>query len=435
MQVEAPRGLMRRHERATYLIVGAGFASMFGDWLHGRWARSRGPALDDRRARRGRGHRQRRRGASASCASGARCGRTAPSMPQPANQNRSLKTADPRPEEPGAARARGRAPRAGRAGLRADGRRRRRSRRGHARSPTSTATRSSTSSAASRSARSATRTRPGSTRSRSRPRSAAVGSLTSEARVELFERFAQPRARERRAPAAAVLGRRRGRRERAAAREVAHRQVRVRELLGRLPRQDDGRAVADGLDVQGQARPDGAGQPPGAVRRLLSLPARARATRACGIACAEVARKYVKVATAGAVAGVIVEPMQGTAGNIVPPKEFLPAMKSIARGGRRAVHRRRDDHRASAAPARGGASTTPACVPDIVTIGKAVGGGFPLSALATTDEIARGEAVVERVGELVELRRQPARGRGGRGVAARSSRTRTSSRTRGGSAR
>ena len=39
----------------------------------------------------------------------------------------------------------------------------------------------------------------------------------------------------------------------------------------------------------------------------------------CGIACAEVARKHVKVATAGAVAAVIVEPMQGTAGNIVPP--------------------------------------------------------------------------------------------------------------------
>src|SRR5580765_4164402 len=51
----------------------------------------------------------------------------------------------------------------------------------------------------------------------------------------------------------------------------------------------------------------------------------------CGIACAEVARNYVKVATAGAVAGVIVEPMQGTAGNIIPPKEFLPAMASIAK--------------------------------------------------------------------------------------------------------
>lgn len=37
MQVKAPRGLMRRHERSTYLLVGAGFASMFGDWLHDRW--------------------------------------------------------------------------------------------------------------------------------------------------------------------------------------------------------------------------------------------------------------------------------------------------------------------------------------------------------------------------------------------------------------
>ena len=31
--------------------------------------------------------------------------------------------------------------------------------------------------------------------------------------------------------------------------------------------------------------------------------------------------------------------------------------------------------------------------PDIVTIGKAFGGGFPLSGLLTTDEIAAGQAV------------------------------------------
>jgi len=34
MQVEAPRGLMRRHERAVYLIVGIGLTSLFGDYLH-----------------------------------------------------------------------------------------------------------------------------------------------------------------------------------------------------------------------------------------------------------------------------------------------------------------------------------------------------------------------------------------------------------------
>jgi 4-aminobutyrate aminotransferase-like enzyme len=108
----------------------------------------------------------------------------------------------------------------------------------------------------------------------------------------------------------------------------------------------------------------------------------------CGIACAEVARNYVKVATAGAVAGVIVEPMQGTAGNIVPPKEFLPAMASIAKDvGALFIA----DEMITGLGRTGtwwGTDHT-GVVPDIVTIGKAVGGGFPLSALATTDEIAK----------------------------------------------
>jgi phosphatidylglycerophosphate synthase len=42
MQVEAPRGLMRRHERAVYLIAGIGLTSMFGDVLHDKF-----PSLPD----------------------------------------------------------------------------------------------------------------------------------------------------------------------------------------------------------------------------------------------------------------------------------------------------------------------------------------------------------------------------------------------------
>jgi 4-aminobutyrate aminotransferase-like enzyme len=106
----------------------------------------------------------------------------------------------------------------------------------------------------------------------------------------------------------------------------------------------------------------------------------------CGIACADVARKYVKVATAGAVAAVIVEPMQGTAGNIVPPKEFLPAMKSIAdEAGALFIA----DEMITGLGRTGtwwGIDHS-GVRPDIVTIGKAFGGGFPLSALATTDAI------------------------------------------------
>ncbi|MGE5186980.1 MAG: aspartate aminotransferase family protein, partial [Acidobacteriota bacterium] len=108
----------------------------------------------------------------------------------------------------------------------------------------------------------------------------------------------------------------------------------------------------------------------------------------CGIACAEVARSYLKVATAGSVAAMIIEPMQGTAGNIIPPKEFLPAMKSIADElGALFIA----DEMITGLGRTGtwwGTDHT-GVVPDIVTIGKAVGGGFPLSALATTDEISK----------------------------------------------
>ena len=79
--------------------------------------------------------------------------------------------------------------------------------------------------------------------------------------------------------------------------------------------------------------------------------------------------------------------MQGTAGNIVPPKEFLPAMKSIADElGALFIA----DEMITGFGRTGtwwGIDHT-GVVPDIVTIGKAFGGGFPLSALATTDEIA-----------------------------------------------
>jgi 4-aminobutyrate aminotransferase-like enzyme len=107
----------------------------------------------------------------------------------------------------------------------------------------------------------------------------------------------------------------------------------------------------------------------------------------CGIACAEVGRKQVNTASAGEVAAVIVEPMQGTAGNVIPPKEFLPAVRSMA-----------DDLGAllivdemitglGRTGLRWGVDHT-GVRPDVVTIGKAFGGGFPLSGLLTTDAIA-----------------------------------------------
>jgi 4-aminobutyrate aminotransferase/(S)-3-amino-2-methylpropionate transaminase len=107
----------------------------------------------------------------------------------------------------------------------------------------------------------------------------------------------------------------------------------------------------------------------------------------CGIACAEIARKQVKMQSTGSVAAVIVEPMQGTAGNVIPPDEFLSVVREMAHdldalfiademitGFGRTGKYWGTEHSGSA--------------PDIVTIGKAFGGGFPLSGLVTTDEIA-----------------------------------------------
>jgi 4-aminobutyrate aminotransferase/(S)-3-amino-2-methylpropionate transaminase len=107
----------------------------------------------------------------------------------------------------------------------------------------------------------------------------------------------------------------------------------------------------------------------------------------CGVACVDVGRKQLKMASTGSIAALIVEPMQGTAGNIVPPDDFLPAVRSVAdevgalliademiTGFGRTGRYWGIDHSGVR--------------PDIVTIGKAFGGGFPLSGLITTDAIA-----------------------------------------------
>src|SRR5215470_8222965 len=108
----------------------------------------------------------------------------------------------------------------------------------------------------------------------------------------------------------------------------------------------------------------------------------------CGIACAELARKQVKLGTAGELAAIIVEPMQGTAGNVVPPKEFLPAIQSIAREAGALFIADEMITGLGRTGAWWGVEHSGA-EPDIVTIGKAFGGGFPLSGLVTTDEICQ----------------------------------------------
>jgi 4-aminobutyrate aminotransferase / (S)-3-amino-2-methylpropionate transaminase / 5-aminovalerate transaminase len=108
----------------------------------------------------------------------------------------------------------------------------------------------------------------------------------------------------------------------------------------------------------------------------------------CGLACIDFARNAMKAQPAGPVAAVIMEPMQGTAGNVIPPKEFAPAVAEAAKelgalfiademitGFGRTGKPWGVDHSAAQ--------------PDIVTLGKGFGSGFPIAGVLTRTEIAQ----------------------------------------------
>jgi 4-aminobutyrate aminotransferase-like enzyme len=106
----------------------------------------------------------------------------------------------------------------------------------------------------------------------------------------------------------------------------------------------------------------------------------------CGIACADYVRDVIRHQTAGEIAAIIVEPIQGTAGNVVPPDGFLRAVQAIAR---------EHDALLIADEMLTGFGRTGAMwgaahegvVPDIMTVGKGMGGGFPLSGVVSTDDL------------------------------------------------
>ena len=106
----------------------------------------------------------------------------------------------------------------------------------------------------------------------------------------------------------------------------------------------------------------------------------------CGMACVELASKQARMSCAGRVAAVIVEPMQGTAGNVIPPDDFLPAVKEMAKklGALLIV-----DEMITGFGRTGKmwGSHHSGVEADIVTLGKQFGGGFPVAALLSKDEI------------------------------------------------
>jgi 4-aminobutyrate aminotransferase-like enzyme len=108
----------------------------------------------------------------------------------------------------------------------------------------------------------------------------------------------------------------------------------------------------------------------------------------CGVACVEFARESIKRTTTGAVAAIIIEPMQGTAGNVVPPPEFLPAIRDLAREIG-AVLIADEMITGFGRTGRWFGCEHTGVVPDVMTVGKGMGSGFPISGLISTDEIVQ----------------------------------------------
>jgi len=108
----------------------------------------------------------------------------------------------------------------------------------------------------------------------------------------------------------------------------------------------------------------------------------------CGIYCLEFLEKFIENNTAGSIAAIIVETMQGTAGNIIPPPEFIRGVLEIAH---------KNDALLIADEMITGFGRTgkmfgsehSGIIPDIMTIGKGMGNGFPISGLVSTEEITK----------------------------------------------
>ncbi len=106
----------------------------------------------------------------------------------------------------------------------------------------------------------------------------------------------------------------------------------------------------------------------------------------CNWACVDFIKTKIKVETTNNIAAIIVEPIQGTNGNVVPPAGYLKELRRIA-----------DEIKAvlivdEMITGFGRTGKMFGCqhdevVPDIMTIGKSFGGGYPMTGLMAKEEI------------------------------------------------
>lgn len=101
----------------------------------------------------------------------------------------------------------------------------------------------------------------------------------------------------------------------------------------------------------------------------------------CGFGCVEFARNTLREQSSGALAAILVEPVQGRAGNVVPPAGYLTALRELA-----------DEYDALliSDESMTGLGRTGSILaiehdnltPDIAILGKGMGNGYPVTAVA-----------------------------------------------------
>ncbi len=98
-------------------------------------------------------------------------------------------------------------------------------------------------------------------------------------------------------------------------------------------------------------------------------------------------RTQLKKDVTSGLAAIIIEPVQGTAGNIAPPRDFLLGLKDIAKEFEALLI---VDEMITGFGRTGHfwGSEISGVIPDIVTIGKQFGGGYPISGVLTTSTIS-----------------------------------------------
>ncbi|HEX7517518.1 MAG TPA: aspartate aminotransferase family protein [Chthoniobacterales bacterium] len=101
-------------------------------------------------------------------------------------------------------------------------------------------------------------------------------------------------------------------------------------------------------------------------------------------------RRVIERDAGGRSAAIVIEPIQGTAGNIVPPPKFLREVHAVAHEYG-ALLIADEMITGFGRTGRMFGCNADGVVPDIMTLGKGMASGFPVSALVSTDEIMAAE--------------------------------------------